>query len=234
MCKTVLDFLNHGISPPNFNQTHVMLIPKVKEPKHVTDFRPISLCNVIYKIASKAITNRFKRILPSIISDSQSAFVHGRLITNNALVAFETMHHISRKKGGKVGDMALKLDMSKAYDRVEWVWLEKIRRKLGFAKTWRGLAMKCVTSVNYAIKVNGCPLGSITPTMGICQRYPLLPYLFLLCAEGLSSLIKASVANGVLKGISVCRKGPDFPIYFFADDSLIFYKASMEDCDELQ
>ena len=70
VCKTVLAFLNHGISPPNFNQTHVVLIPKVKEPKHVTDFRPISLCNVIYKIASKAIANRFKRILPSIISDS--------------------------------------------------------------------------------------------------------------------------------------------------------------------
>ena len=70
VCRTVLDFLNHGISPPNFNQTHVVLVPKVKEPKYVTDFRLISLCNVIYKIASKAIANRLKRILPSIISDS--------------------------------------------------------------------------------------------------------------------------------------------------------------------
>ena len=82
LCNTVLAFLNNGISPPNFNQTHVVLIPKVKEPKHVTDFRPISSCNVIYKIASKTIANRFKRILQSIISDSQSAFVHGRLITD--------------------------------------------------------------------------------------------------------------------------------------------------------
>ena len=101
VCKTVLDFLNHGISPPNFNQTHVVLVPKVKEPKHVTDFRPISLCKVIYKIASKAIANRFKRILPSIISDSQRTFVHGRLITDNVLVTFETMHHISKKKRGE-------------------------------------------------------------------------------------------------------------------------------------
>ena len=101
MCKTVLDFLNHGIYPPNFNQTHVVLVPKVKEPKHVTNFRPISLCNVIYKIASKAIANRFKIILPSIISDSQSVFVHGKLITNNVLVAFKTMHHISKKTGGR-------------------------------------------------------------------------------------------------------------------------------------
>ena len=160
--------------------------------------------------------------------------MHGRHITDNVLVAFETMHHISKKKGGKVRDMALKLDMSKAYDRVEWVCLEKIMEKLGFSKRWRSFVMKCVTSVNYAIKVNGCPMGSITPTRGIHQGDPLSPYLFLLCAEGLSSLIKASVANGVLKGISICRGGPELSHLFFGDDSLIFYRVSMEDCDELQ
>ena len=88
-------------------------------------------------MASKAIANRLKKILPSIISDTQSAFVHGRLITNNVIVAFETMHHISQKKGGNVGEMALKLDMSKAYDRVEWTCLDKIMEKLGFLTHWR-------------------------------------------------------------------------------------------------
>ena len=121
--KTVLDFLNFGISPPNFNETNITFVPKIKEPKKITDYRPISLFNVVYKIASKAIANRLKRVLPSIISDTQGAFVHGRLITNNVLVAFETMHHFNQKKRGKVGEMALKLDMSKAYDRVEWIGL---------------------------------------------------------------------------------------------------------------
>ena len=119
--STVLAFLNSGIIPPNFNHTHIVLIPKCKEPKSVTNYRPISLCNVVYKIASKAITNRLKKVLPSIISDTQSAFVHGRLITDNVLVTYEMMHHISQKKSGRVGDLALKLDMSKAYDRVEWI-----------------------------------------------------------------------------------------------------------------
>ena len=90
----VLDFLNLGIFPPKFNNTHIVLIPKVKEPKRITKCRSISLCNVVYKIASKAIANRLKKILPSVVSDTQSAFVHGKLITDNVLVAFETMHHI--------------------------------------------------------------------------------------------------------------------------------------------
>ena len=98
--KTVLDFLNFGISPSHFNDTHISLVPKIKEPKKITDYRPISLCNVVYKIASKAIANRLRRFLPSIISDTQSAFVHGRLITDNVLVAFEIMHHNRQKKRG--------------------------------------------------------------------------------------------------------------------------------------
>ena len=75
---------------------------------------------------------RLKKVLPNVISDSQSAFVHGRLITDNVLVAFETMHHINQKKNGRVGEMDLKLDMSKAYDRVEWIFLKKNNGKVGF------------------------------------------------------------------------------------------------------
>ena len=139
--STVLDFLNHGMSPPNFNESHIVLIPKIKESKKVSDYRPISLCNVVYKLASKAIANRLKKVLLSIISETQSAFVHGRLITDNVLVAFETMHHISQKKGGKVGEMAINLDMSKAYDRVEWTCLEKIMEKLSFVDKRQKLIM---------------------------------------------------------------------------------------------
>ena len=115
----VLDFLNFGTMLPEINYTHIVLIPKIKVPKRMSDYRPISLCNVIYKIISIVLASRLKLILPRLISPTQSAFVLGHLITNNVLVAYESLHSMHGRRSGKRGYMAMKLDISKAYDRVE-------------------------------------------------------------------------------------------------------------------
>ena len=115
---TVLDFLNNGRFDPNLNYTHIVLISKIKKPESMSQFRPISLYNVIYKLIAKVLANRLKVILDKVIFVSQSAFVPGRLITDNAIASFELNHYLKRKARRKIGYFVFKLDMKKAYDRV--------------------------------------------------------------------------------------------------------------------
>ena len=114
--NVVLDFLNNGVMLPDLNHTNIVLIPKVKNPENMSEYKPISLCNVVYKIISKALANRLKQVRPDIISPTQSAFVPGRLITDNVIVAYEALHSMHIRKKGKTSSLALKLDVSKAYD----------------------------------------------------------------------------------------------------------------------
>ncbi len=129
------------------NYTHIALVLKIKNPEIITDFRPIYLCNVIYKIASKVLANRLKKVLPLVVSESQSAFVPSCLIIDNVLVAFQVMHSMSLKRRGRKGQMAIKLDMSKAYDRVEWAFVEEVIHRLRFAEGWIKMIMMCINSV---------------------------------------------------------------------------------------
>ena len=115
-------------------------------PTHITQsiklgHHIISLSNVVSRIVSKVLANRVKPILPNIISDSQSAFVPDRLISDNTSVAYEMLHRLRNKRKGKIGHMAVKLIISKVYDRVEWEFLLKIMVKLGLAKKWVNLAV---------------------------------------------------------------------------------------------
>lgn len=109
-----------------------MLLPKKENVVCMKDLRPIALCNVLYKILSKVLANRLKRILPQVISENQAAFVPGRSINDNVLIAFELIHHMKKSLVGGEGDVALKLDISKAYDRVDWGYLRRRMLTLGF------------------------------------------------------------------------------------------------------
>ena len=161
----VLNVLNSNMSIVDINRTNITLIPKINSPSRLSDFRPISLCNVVYKLVSKILANRLKNFLPQIIIENQSAFLSERLITDNVLVAFKLMHYLEHKKKGKENFMVVKLDMSKAYDRVEWGFIEKVMEKMGFHENWINLIMKCITIVSYLVIINGVVHGHIFSTV---------------------------------------------------------------------
>ena len=199
----------------------------------MSDYRPINLANVVSRILSKVIANRLKLVLPNVISDTQSAFVPNRLITDNTTVAYELLHKMRNKRKGKVGQMTVKLDISKAYDRVEWGFLRNIMLKLGLDRRWVDMTMETITTASYSVLINGEPKGFITPTRGIKQRDPLSPYLYLLCVEGLSALLRKAEESRSLKGVLSSRQGVCISHLLFADDSMLFCQATVEECQRV-
>ncbi|CAM8944513.1 unnamed protein product [Rhodiola kirilowii] len=229
-----LKFLNEGELDPAVNETLITLVPKVKNPECFSDYRPISLVNVAMKIITKAMANRLKGVLAQLISVSQSAFIPGRLISDNILLAHELMHYIKTGQERGAGYCGIKLDMRKAYDRVNWDYLEQIQLKVGFPVQWVDKVMRCVKSVSYRVRVNGLISESFCPERGLRQGDPLSPYLFVLCTEWLARSLEDQQVLNLIRGIRVARTAPMISNLMFADDSILFVRAEVDDIMRLK
>ena len=221
-------FFEEGKLPEGVNDTAIVLIPKVQFPETLKEYRPISLCNVIYKVVSKCLVNRLRPLLDELIAANQSAFIPGRLITDNALIAFECIHAIQQDGSDRSNFCAYKLDLAKAYDRVDWSYLQQVMEKLGFQQKWIQWIMECVTTVRYTVRFNGVLMDTIQPTRGLRQGDPLSPYLFLFVADGLSKVLQQESEQGYIQGLQVCRRAPEISHLLFADDSLLFFRAQTD------
>ncbi|XP_070677505.1 uncharacterized protein [Malus domestica] len=225
--------MHEEIGPNSLNDTHVVLIPKVPKPELVSQFRPISLCNYSYKVLSKVLANRLKVVLANIISSSQHAFVEGRQIHDSIGIAHEMFHLLKGRKAKTKYELGLKIDMQKAYDRVEWDFLDATMGKMGFCNRWQQLIMGCVSSVQFAILLNGQPGKRFAPSRGLRQGDPLSPFLFLLVGEVFSRLIQKAVHDKLLDGVQLGASGPIISHILFADDTLLFLKADGKNCRNL-
>ncbi|KAI3473565.1 hypothetical protein Pfo_031528 [Paulownia fortunei] len=206
--EAVVDFFKGNSMPRSFTATSIVLISKTENPKTWGDFRPISLCNVNNKIFTKIISNRLVNILPEIISPAQSGFVKGRLISDNILLAQELTHTINAKR--KHENVALKLDMNKAYDRIQWSFLYKVLKKMGFPETWITLVQNCIEHCWFSVLINGLRQGD-----------PLSPSLFIIAADFLSrSLDTLFQHNKELRYHS--KGGLNISHLAYADDIIIF------------
>ncbi|KAG7540165.1 Ribonuclease H domain [Arabidopsis thaliana x Arabidopsis arenosa] len=225
--RFIMEFFETGQLPAGMNDALVVLIPKVGKPEKMTQFRPISLCNVLFKTITKAMMLRMKKVMPKLIGPAQSSFIPGRLSTDNIVLVQEAVHSMRRKKGRK-GWMLLKLDLEKAYDRIRWDFLEDTLWAAGFPASWVHWIMTCVTGPSMNLLWNGEKSDPFKPLRGLRQGDPLSPYLFVLCLERLCHLIDHSVISKEWKPISLSRGGPKLSHICFADDLILFAEASVK------
>nr|XP_025625612.1 uncharacterized protein LOC112717904 [Arachis hypogaea] len=209
------------------NSTFITLIPKVKVPEYITQFRPIALCNVSYKCISKIIVERLKPALTNRIAPFQSSFVPGRKIHDNILIAKELIH-VMRKTKGKHDFMAIKYDFEKAYDRLRWGFLRQCLFDFGLGESFTSLIMGCVQSVSYNVLWNGGKTEEFYPTRGLRQGDPISPYLFVIVMDRLSQMIEEKVEMEQWRPMRISKEGLHISHLLFADDLLVFGEASKE------
>ena len=230
MIKSVKSFLSSGYLLKEQNRTYITLIPKIERPQETKDFRPISLCNSSYKIISKTLVNRLKGIMGDLVDKYQNAFVPWRQMSDNCFISHEIINWVKKRKSGNSFAWILKVDLSKAYDRIRWDFVEAMLRKMRFPENWIQWSMQCVTTVSYAVLVNGEPSDIFYPSAGLRQGEPLSSYIFILCMEVLSRNLTHLQRNKELEGLKIARSAPKISHLFFADDALFFFKAQPKNC----
>ncbi|XP_022028823.1 uncharacterized protein LOC110929940 [Helianthus annuus] len=211
------DFYERAFIERGCNASFIALIPKVKNPQSVEEFRPISLIGVIYKIIAKILAFRLKKVIPSLVNPVQTAFVEGRSIFDGPLITSEI---ISWAKKSKKKMLIFKVDFEKAYDSVNWKFLLSNLKAMGFPSRWTKWVGACLKSSWASVLVSGSPTSEFKLERGLHQGDLLSPFLFILAMEALDVIMKRAVRRGVYSGVSTPNDGPCITHLCYADDVL--------------
>ena len=222
------EIFEHNKFVKSLNATFLVLIPKGRTVEDLKDLRPISLVGSLYKILSKVLANRIKRVMGVIISQSQNAFVEGRQSLDAILIANEAVDSILRRKENGI---LCKLDIEKAYDHISWDFLLQIMERMGFGLKWISWIKWCISTASFSVLVNGSSTGFFRSSRGLRQGDPLSPYLFVIGMEALSGMLKRAVEGSFISGCRFSgREGGDIVIshLLYADDTILFCEANSE------
>jgi hypothetical protein len=216
------EFYDNAFLPKAMTASFLTLVPKKDHPQDLFDYRPICLIGSLYKILSKLLANRLKRVLGKLISKCQSAFLPQRQILDGVVVLNEILDLAKRRRDEC---LLFKVDFERAYDTVSWHFLERMMLKMGFAEVWVKWIRACIFESSMSVLVNGSPTLDFKVGRGLRQGDPLSPFLFLIVAEGLTGMMTKAVEIGKFKGYHI-NQDTQFQILQFADDTIILGEGS--------
>ena len=217
--NAVQSFAEGGSWPKGTNAIFITLVPKVVNPQLLNDFRPISLVGLVYKIVSKILSSRLKRVLDKVIDPRQSAFLEGRGLLDSVVVANETLEEIKRNKTECV---VFKVDYGKGYDSVKWDFIYYMLGRLRFYGKWIECVKNCLESSSIFVLVNESPTTEFKPIKGLRQGDPLTLFLFLIAAEGLAGVVRQAEEKMLGESNEVGEGRVKVSMLQYADDTLFF------------
>ena len=204
------------------------MIPKRRGAEDLKDFRPISEIGSLYKLIAKVLANRLKKVMNGLVNPAQNAFVEGRQILDASLIANEVIDSMQKRKER---GFLCKLDIEKAYDQINWSFILKVLKKMGFGDKWVGWIEWCISTATFSVLVNGSLAGFFGSSRGLRQGDPLSLYLFVLGVDALSLMIDKAAEGGYISGYIFKERDnivKQITHLHLADDTLVFCKDAEE------